>query len=260
MPVIPIHRPWLVRSTGSLSYSDRALFIRRYAELQREYDSIAHRGRPLELLLPCPSNPHITISQFLCSRARQGGKYTTSAHLVGVTPRSVRNWLARGRDVANMIESGEVSLTQLESADDNRMHYFKFYLDYRQAEGEYKSKLEDETIERALEGSERVNIEVVRDGDTVHEVVTSKTITRDGKAAGELLRVIDPESYALTSKAEIKHTGTGDGGEIEISNIAVDWRAILESADIEFKTKFLELFDEFHRRTQQSVIDVEVDR
>jgi hypothetical protein len=180
----------------------------------------------------------------------------------------VRNWLNRGRTIARALEDEDdpLTITQLQLLTDNSIHYFKFYLDYREAESQHKASLENESTTRALEGSEKVVTRevLVTHPDTGailarHEIIDSRTVTRDGKLARELLAVADPDTYAPMSKSVIKHTGTGDGGEIEVTttNTHVDLKALLESAPVELQQKWLALFDELHKRVDQQVIETE---
>jgi len=166
-----------------------------------------------------------------------------------------------GRSIATALEQGDLTITQLQSLSDNSIHYFKFHLDYREAESQYKTKLENESTTRALDGTEKVVTREVLVTDPAtgavlarHEIIDSRTVTRDGKLARELLAVADPATYAPTSKSTIEHTGEI---EVEVTNKSIDLKSLLESAPVEIQQRFLELFDELHKQASQQVVEIE---
>jgi len=193
-----------------LSVADRAIEIRRIVELERAAEEAAGMtpskpslGCPVKLYQPCASDPSTTVYKFLCDRATEGIKLPTSSAAAGVTKTTVNNWLRLGHQVAISIDNDEIRLADVNG---NELEYLKFHLDYRAAEAQHRAPLEVETTRAALEGTVTTTtsehlITNPETGEVIDRVtvVDREQTTRDGKAALNLLKAIDPETYLQES-------------------------------------------------------------
>lgn len=286
MPQAQLNIPWCQPpSPALLSIAERRVQFARIAELELQYARLSGdtsipqtitgttgatstvinaitseqtRGRPLQLTLPCPADPDISISEFLCTRAKDGYKLATTCAIAGIQPASVKRWITRGQELANMIESGDILMRDL--AHTNDIDYYKFYINYCAAEAEYISQLELEVSRAALQGKhvERRKDIVITNPETGAvidklNIADSITITRDGVAARELLTIHDPDTY--DKPRQLKLTGTGEHGEIEISDkrSVEDFMALLSVATPDEQLTLLELLESLKRRREKTI-------
>lgn len=240
MPVLRIPLPWVAPSpppAPPMSPSERAIYIERIAHLEMLFDrytatdtvsliTLPPRATPAQLLIlrPCVADTSITNGQYLCNRAREGGKLKVSCAQASISIATVNNSLIRGRDLAKMLDDGEINLKAL--AHGGNQACYDFHINYTSAQAEHHAKLEAVVTKVALHGKETLKTKELivvspESGEVVfqEEVFDSRTTTFDGAEAGRLLAIHDPGDYSLPN--QLKLTGSA---EIEVvTNSASAW-------------------------------------